>query len=402
MAVRRAFFYLALLMVTCLAFGVGYACYPLLNPTGKSVATAADFASAAPQPNAEPADLQIYWEVWQLLDRDFYGPKPDVMKRVYGAIRGLAESYQDPYTIFVEPQPHEIAAGEWKGSFGGIGVRFERTEQGYILHPEPSQPAALAGVQDKDLLLLVDDKEITLEMADNDLMALLRGEVGSEVAIVVRRQRTSPKDQVELTFRIKRVQFEIPSLEWHLLENTGNAKIGYIKQTIFSERSADEMRTALKELKTAGADRFIWDLRGNPGGLVEAAVEMADIWLDNGLVLIEEHVDKSQKTFAATAGDETNKAPLIVLVDGNSASASEIVAGALQDHHRAKLVGEKTYGKGSVQLVYELSDQSSLHVTNAQWFTPDHHQISGHGLTPDVTTAPGEDPLPKAIELVEQ
>ncbi len=402
MAVRRVFNYLALLMVTCLAFGVGYACYPLLNPMGKSVA-AADFTSVEPQPaKAEPADLQIYWEVWQLLDRDFYGQKPDVMKRVYGAIRGLAESYQDPYTLFVEPQPHEIAANEWKGSFGGIGIRFERTAQGYILHPEPNQPAAQAGVHDNDLLLLVDDKEITPEMSDNDLTALVRGEVGTEVAVVVRRQRTSAKDLVELTFRIKRVQFEIPSVEWHLLADTGKAKIGYIKQTIFSERSADEMHTALKELKTAGADRFIWDLRGNPGGLVDAAVKMADIWLDGGLVLIEEHVDKSQKTFEATAGDEMNKAPLVVLVDGNSASASEIVAGALQDHGRAKLVGEKTYGKGSVQLVYELPDQSSLHVTNAQWFTPNHHQISSHGLTPDIITAPGEDPLPKAIELVEQ
>ncbi|MCX6046191.1 MAG: S41 family peptidase [Chloroflexi bacterium] len=402
MAVRRVFYYLSLLMLTCLAFGVGYACYPLLNPIGKSVA-AADFASVSAQPAAtEPADLQIYWEVWQLLDRDFYGPKPAVMKRIYGAIRGLAESYQDPYTIFVEPQPHEIATNEWKGSFGGIGIRFEHTEQGYILHPEPNQPAAQAGIKDKDLLLLVDDKEITPEMSDNDLTALVRGEVGTEVAVVVRRQEAPAKASVELTFRIKRVQFEIPSVEWHLLEQPGNARIGYIKQTIFSERSADEMHRALQELKAAGADRFIWDLRGNPGGLVDSAVQMADIWLDGGLILIEEHVDKSQKTFEATAGDETNQAPLIVLVDGNSASASEIVAGALQDHGRAKLVGEKTYGKGSVQLVYQLPDESSLHVTNAQWFTPKHHQISSHGLTPDVIIAPGEDPLPKAIELVEQ
>ncbi len=400
MAARRVFFYLALLMITCLAFSVGYACYPLLNPLSKSVA-AADAVSVGPQPNVEPADLQVYWEVWHLLDRDFYGPKPEVTKRVYGAVQGLVQTYQDPYTVFVEPQPHELATDDLQGSFGGIGARIEHTEQGYVLHPQPKQPAALAGVQDKDLLLLVDDKEITAPMADNDVIALVRGPVNTEVALVVRRQEAAPKAQVELTFRVKRAQIQLPSMEWHLVDNPGAAKIGYIKQTIFSERSPAEMHTALTELKAAGADRFIWDLRGNPGGLVDAAVQMADIWLDGGVVLIEEHADKSQKTFEAAAGDETNHAPLIVIVDGGSASASEIVAGALQDHQRAKLVGEKTYGKGSVQLVYELSDQSSLHVTNAQWFTPNKHQISGHGLTPDITITPGEDPLPKAIELLE-
>jgi carboxyl-terminal processing protease len=401
MSARRVFSFLALFLIACLAFGVGYACYPLLNPLSKPAA-AADSTVVGIQPNPEAADLQVYWEVWHLLDRDFYGAKPEPIKRIYGAIRGLVESYQDPYTVFVEPQPHELATDDLRGSFGGIGARIEHTDQGYVLHPEPNQPAAQVGVQDNDLLLLVDDKEITPQMSDNDVIALVRGPVGTEVALLVRRQQPSQKDQIELTFRVKRAEIQTASLEWHLLDNPGSTKIGYIKHTIFSERSPDEMHTALKELKAAGADRFIWDLRGNPGGLVDAAVQMADIWLDGGLVLIEEHADKSQKTFEATAGDETNNAPLVVLVDGGSASASEIVAGALQDHGRAKLVGEKTYGKGSVQLVYELSDQSSLHVTNAQWFTPNDHQISGHGLTPDVIIAQGEDPLPKAIELLKK
>lgn len=400
MSVRRVFSYLALFFVICLAFGVGYACYPLLNPLSKLAA--ADIPVAQAQPDPEPADLRVYWEVWHLLERDFYGAKPDTTKRVYGAIQGLVESYQDPYTVFVEPQPHALANDDLHGSFGGIGAQVEHTDQGYILHPEPDQPAAKAGVHDNDLLLLVDDKEITPQMSDDDVIARVRGKVGTAVALVVRRKQGPKNGVVELTFRVVRAEIQTASIEWHLLENPNSVKIGYIKHTLFSERSPAEMRTALKALTAAGAQRFIWDLRGNPGGLVDAAVQMADIWLDGGAVLIEQHADGSQKTFEAGAGDETHNAPLVILVDGGSASASEIVAGALQDHNRAKLVGEKTFGKGSVQLVYELSDQSSLHVTNAQWFTPNHHQISGHGLTPDLLVAQGEDPLPKAIELLKK
>jgi carboxyl-terminal processing protease len=191
-------------------------------------------------------------------------------------------------------------------------------------------------------------------------------------------------------------------MEWRLLDEPNATSVGYIRHTIFSERSADEMRTALAELKEAGADRYILDLRGNPGGLVDAAVQIADLWLDGGVLLIEKHADGAEKTFEGQPGSVAGDAPLTVIVDGATASASEIVAGALQDRGRAKLIGEKTFGKGSVQLVYELSDQSSLHVTNAQWFTPDRHQISGQGLTPDVVIEPGSDPLPQALALLKE
>jgi carboxyl-terminal processing protease len=160
------------------------------------------------------------------------------------------------------------------------------------------------------------------------------------------------------------------------------------------------MRSAVDELTAQGVDGFVLDLRGNPGGLVSAAVEIADMWLDEGDILIEERADGSRSTFAAERGQIADDAPLVVIVDGASASASEIVAGALQDHGRALLVGEQTFGKGSVQLIHELSDESSLHVTNAEWFTPDGSALTGVGLTPDRELAEGEDPVASAIELL--
>lgn len=394
MSRRKLLTYVILQVIFALFFfGAGYSVYPLLNPA--LLASSREM----PLPASDPANLQLFWEVWHLLERDFYGDKPEATKRVYGAIHGLAQVFQDPYTLFVEPQPREIEADDLRGSFGGIGASIELTEDGYVLHPLRDQPAAVAGVLEGDLLLRVDDQLITKEMTSDEVVTLVRGPVGTEVALLVQR-KGDPAD-TELTFRIMRVEIQTPSMEWRLLDGESQtAQIGYIRHTIFSERSAAELRLALQELTSQGANRIILDLRGNPGGLVDAAVQIADMWLDSGVILLEKHADGTEKTFTAQPGGEAGLLPLVLIVDGASASASEIVAGALQDHKRAKLVGEKTYGKGSVQLVYELSDKSSLHVTNAQWFTPNHNQISGQGLAPDVVIEPGSDPLPQAIDAV--
>jgi carboxyl-terminal processing protease len=244
----------------------------------------------------------------------------------------------------------------------------------------------------------VDGIPVTADMSSDAVIALVRGAVGTTVTLGIRRPGATPPEQI---IEVTRQEIQTPSFEWRLLDSDPDtAHIGYLRQTIFSERSASEMERALAELVEAGADRFIWDLRGNPGGLVDAATATASLWLDGGGVLIEEHADGTRKVLTAQDGGPATGYPLVVIVDGGSASASEIVAGALQDHGRARLVGERTFGKGSVQLIYELRDQSSLHVTNAQWFTPNRRQISGDGLAPDIAVEPGTDPLPAAIAAV--
>lgn len=384
--------YLVLLAMIGLAFGVGYISYPLLH--------LAPELPVAPAASVEgEADMELYWETWRLLDRDFYGAKPDVAQRNYGAIRGMVESFDDPYTFFVEPQPRQLERDELAGKFGGIGASVEQTEAGYILHPQEGRPAAAAGMLDGDLLLLVDDQEITAQMTADEVVALVRGPVGSEVTLVIRR--VTDAGTQELTLQVKRAEIYTPSVEWRMVGTPGHETVGYLRHTLFTERSAQEMQQAIGELAAQGATSYILDLRGNPGGLVSAAVQIADLWLDSGVVFIEQKADGTEQTQQATAGMLAGDAPLAVIVDAGSASASEILAGAIQDHGRGTLVGEKTFGKGSVQLIHELPDRSSLHVTNAQWLTPNRHPITAHGLQPDVPVEPGIDPLPQAIALVE-
>ena len=315
---RRALLAGASVLLVGLAFLSGYAAYPLLHrqPGGGAL-------------EAAPADLSTFWQVWQLLDQDFLGAPPAARERTFGAIAGMVESFNDPYTFFVEPQTRELERDDLAGQFGGVGATIEQTPAGFMLHPLAEQPAALAGVLDADMLLLVDDQEISTSMTVDAVVALVRGPVGSQVTLVVRRGPEA--SATEHTFQITRAEIQTPSVEWRLLtDDPQTADVGYLRQTLFSERSSEELRRA-DELAADGATRYIWDLRGNPGGLLTSAVEEVDMWLESGTILIEEEAGGMRKTFAATAGALVGDAPLVLLVDGGSASASEIVAGALRD-----------------------------------------------------------------------
>ncbi len=416
MFARRLILFAIGALLLLLTFALGYASYPRLN--GAPVASGAGSGDARP-------DLALFWEAWSLLDRDFFGESPPATEQLYGAIDGLAASFGDPYTFFVEPTPRQLERDDLRGRFGGVGANIEQTEAGYRLLPLPEQPAALAGVQAGDWLVAVDEEPISLEVALDAVVALVRGEPGSTVTLDVLRSESTTADASEipveaepLRFEITRAEIDLPSVEWRVLDweelrassdersreiPAGDLPtIGYIQHSLFSERSAAEMRLALDELLNAGAERFLLDLRGNPGGLVDTAVAVADLWLDGGVILYEAQADGERETFEATAGAQTD-APLVVLVDGATASASEIVAGALQDRGRAVVVGEQTFGKGSVQLIYELADGSSLHVTNAQWLTPDEQPIQGQGLTPDeiIIQAGGDALLHGALRLLD-
>jgi len=428
-----------------LSYGLGYSSYPLLHPSldvargmgrsGVEIAAASAregdtrFAPGASNPahpphesatlelsNIDPATLNLYKEAWEALDQNFYGGAPDTTERIYGAIRGLVESYADPYTFFLEPEPHEIEHNSLQGRFGGVGAEIEATEAGYVLNPLRDQPAAQAGIHAGDLLIRVDETSVTRDMTVDEVVALIRGPIDTEVTLVVRHTITPAESQgdpvfragarEERTFTLTRAEIQTPSMDWRLLNRAElpadqpAARIGYIEHRLFSDRSPDEMRTALDELQAAGADRFILDLRGNPGGYVNAVVAIADMWLDGGVVMVEERVNGEEQVFETSSETVVDNAPLVVVVDGASASASEILAGALRDHGRGLLLGEKTFGKGSVQIIHELSDQSSIHITNAVWFTPNGHRIDGAGLVPDVVIEPGSDPLPQAIDAV--
>jgi carboxyl-terminal processing protease len=406
MGLRTFFLYLSLLVCIGLAFVAGFLSYPLIHPLLVSRWIEPSPQSVPPPALTiapDPVDMTVFWQVNAILEHDFYGAKPDLTTRRYGAINGLVAAFNDPYTRYEPPTQSADSGAVICGCQGVIGVSIEQTPAGFILQPQPGLPAQQAGVLAGDQLIQVDQTLLTVTMTVDEVMRLVNGDPKTGVILVVQRQSTGQTAAETLNFEMTRIEVITPSMEWRLLDDVGRrTNIGYIRHTHFTNHSPEEMERALTELVAQGADRFILDLRANPGGTVDASLKIADMWLEQGVILIEEEVTGAEKRFDATAGQIVPGAPLVIVVDQGTASASEIVAGALRDHGRATLVGAKTYGKGSVQLRHELADKSSLFVTNALWFTPNHHQISGVGLLPDLIVEDAVDPLPTAIASVQQ
>ncbi len=328
---------------------------------------------------AELQSLALYWEVWHRVEEQFYGQMPTSPASTYGAIRGALATLNDPYTLFIEPEPAAEEKAQLEGQFGGIGAFIQRDEAGQvILDPMPDQPAEKAGIRKGDILVAVDGQPISKDMVTDEIVKLVKGEIGSKVILTIKR--TDVADTMDIT--IERAPIETPSVQWRILEQA--PKIGYIQLTAFTERTNKELNRAIEELSSQGAESYILDLRGNGGGLLETAVDVGSQFLKEGVVLREDRKNEGERVYDVRPGGKALDQPLVLLVNGGTASASEIVAGALQDYKRATLIGEKTFGKGSVQLIYELSDTSRLHVTVAKWFTPNNNAIDGKGLIPEI------------------
>ncbi len=351
----------------------------------------------------EAAEFGVFWEAWHLIESHFFGDLPDMQHVTWGAIRGALGTLDDPHTTFLEPQPRQREKEDLSGKFGGIGAYVTQAEDGSIvLDPMPDLPAERAGVVKGDVVLKVDDTEITPEMTVDEVVTLIRGQVGTMVRLTLRREGQDEPVVVE----VERQEIPSPSLEWRMLEEAEG--IGYIRIMLFSGRTSTELEEALKELQSLGMTHLVVDLRGNGGGLFDAAIDGTSRFLGDGVVVYQVEKEGQEQVYRTSGGFRVEDVPLVVLVDGGTASASEIMAGALQDSERATLVGEKTYGKGSVQQVYDLSDGSSVHITAAKWLTPNRRQIDGQGLMPDVQVSiseedrsQGRDPqLERAIEYL--
>jgi carboxyl-terminal processing protease len=351
----------------------------------------------------ETADFGVFWEAWHHVEVSFLGELPTTQHLAWGAIRGALATLDDPHTTFLEPQPRQREKESLSGRFGGIGAYVSKADDGSIvLDPMPDLPAEQAGVQTGDILAEVDGAKIAPEMSVDDVVNLIRGEVGTIVRIALVREGHSEP----LVIAIERQEIPTPTVQARMLEGTDG--IGYIQITLFSSRTDRELERALDELEDQGMTKLVIDLRGNGGGLFDAAIDVASEFLSGGVVLYQVSKADRERTETAKRGGRFTTGPLVALVNGATASASEIVVGALQDQGRAVIIGERTFGKGSVQSVFDLSDGSSVHVTSAQWLTPNRHQISGQGLTPDLEVtisdedrSQGHDPqLERAIEYL--
>ena len=359
-------FMLVILAVS--AFGAGYLTRELVNGRSGSSLAHAD------------QDLSIYYEAWNLIEENFLGEIPAPQDVAYGAIRGSLAALDDPYTVFIEPAAREVERERLQGTFGGIGAYISRAEEtgDVVLEPIPGNPAEAAGVLPGDVLLAVDGVPITAEMTVPDIIDRVKGEKGTAVVLTIRH--IGAVEVVDIS--VIRDDILLPSVVYRLTDQDNS--IGYIQLSRFSGESSNEVGAAIQDLQAQGATRFILDLRQNGGGLRDAAVDVVDHFLSEGPVLYLQSQNEEERVFSATKETIAPTEPLVVLIDGGTASASEIVAGALKDRGRASLIGSRTFGKGSVQLVFDLSDGSSVHVTSARWLTPNRHQIDQSGLEPDV------------------
>lgn len=372
------------------AFGIGL--YIGISERVSGTASAATFTipgtsisllGGASQP--EGVDLQKFWLAWQLLEENFVqthasNTLPTDKEKVFGAIAGLTDSYGDQYTVFMPPEEAKQFNEDIRGEFGGVGMELgERDGSLTVVSPLKGSPAEAAGIRAGDIVLAIDGRA-SEHMAVDAAVKLIRGEVGTKVTLILKRAGVNEP----LTITITRQVIQIPVINAYARQDG----IFVIELYSFSENSVALFRNALRAYFESGATKLLLDLRGNPGGYLEAAIQMASYFLPVGEVVVsEDYGDKAPANVHRSLGYNVfanKKLDMVILVDQGSASASEILAGALNQHGVATLIGSRTFGKGSVQQLMQLGEGAQLKVTIAKWVTPNGQSISEGGLEPQV------------------
>ncbi|MDO8407823.1 MAG: S41 family peptidase [bacterium] len=395
----------AFALVAALAFGIGL----LFGSSGTAASVVSHVPFIGDNLDATPdasVDLSDFWKAWNALDANYVNTHasstlPTVKERIFGAIGGLAASYGDPYTVFFPPKEAKAFAENIAGSFAGVGMEIDKKNDVIVVvAPLKGTPAEAAGVAAGDIIAAIDGKPtdgISVEAA----VSAIRGPAGSVVDLTL--IRAGKVVEVKIT----RATIQVPETEDGLDAASG---VYHIALYEFTANSADLFDQALTRFKASGADKLVIDLRGNPGGYLTAAVDIAGHFLPKGApVVTEDFGGKSENNTHTSQG--VNGVPprtkVVVLIDGGSASASEILAGALQDAHEATIIGTRSFGKGSVQTLLDL-DGGSLKVTVARWVTPEGHWIMDQGVTPDITATStpdaargGKDPqMERAVQFL--
>jgi carboxyl-terminal processing protease len=412
---------LAFLIVVALAtsgYMLGYASGRTAQPTALAGVSPTNESGAAPAatntpeksavggsndaqtPASTDTTFKTFWEAYNLLQKDYYGNDLPTGKQLeYDAIRGMIFGLSDQFTSFVSPEAAKLIEEDATGSFSGIGayVQLNPNRVLQITRVFQDSPAEKAGLKSGDLISEVDGKSIV----GGDLseqVAKVRGPDGSKVTLTIVREGEDKPLKVDVT----RAKIEIKLVESKMLDNN----VAYLALNSFnSATAAQQLQTAMKDLLAKNPKGLIFDLRDNPGGFLDQSVQVADMVLKDGVVLYERSKNGDEQVFRSDDNGIAQDIPLVVLVNGGSASAAEIVAGAIQDRGRGVLIGEKTFGKGSVQQINHLADGSQLRITIAHWFTPNNHGIHGVGIEPNITVARGKDPaqdpqLDRAVQYI--
>lgn len=356
------------------------------------------------QQAGQNVDFSLFWEVFNALPQKYFD-KSDIegQKLLYGAIAGMVRSLGDPYTAFFDPKQNESIRADLSGSYEGVGIQigFNDKKRLAVITPLKSTPAERVGVRPKDLILKISEKE-TFDLTLPEAVELIRGPAGSKVKLTLQHESEDKPYDVE----VERAKISVKSVEVEYKQSK-KGEIAVLKVTRFGEQTDSEWDSAVGEVAEKDVKGIIVDMRNNPGGLLTSSIHLASEFT-RGTIVKQESADGSVRPLASDHEGKFMKTPLVVLTNGGSASAAEIFAGAIKDKGRGKVVGEKTFGKGSVQDAIELPGGSGLHITIAHWLTPDGNSIHEKGIEPDVKvemtdedTKQNRDPqLDRALEII--
>ena len=354
-------------------------------------------------PQSGTIDFSLFWDSYNKLQQNFFDPsKIDSQKIIYGAIEGMAKSLDDPYTSFFNPEEAQKFMQDLSGSFEGIGAEIGiKTEQLTIVAPLEGSPAQASGIKAGDVIIKIDNTEAS-DLTTDEAVGLIRGAKGTVVTLTIFRTGWSAAKD----FKITRDTIIVHPAKWSLK----NGNVAYIQITQFDENLVADFQKTVAEILQSPAEKIVLDLRNNPGGYLEVAQNIAGWFLEKGqIVTIEDFGGKKEQQLYKSDGTaELLGYPIVVLINEGSASASEILAGSIRDNKGAKLIGTKSFGKGSVQEILDLRGGSFLKITIAKWLTPKGASISEVGLSPDVKVditdedvEQDKDPqLDKALEIV--
>ena len=355
-------------------------------------------------PDETTADFGLFWEAWNKLKEEHINAGDiDDQSLIYGAINGLVKAFDDPNTVFFTPEDSKKFNDDIRGNFSGIGAEIGIRENILIvIAPLKGTPAETAGLLPGDQIIQIDGKS-TDGIAVEEAVSAIRGELGTTVTLTILREGWENSRNFEIT----RANIRVPTVEWETLDGD----IIHLRLFSFSSSAVLDFQKAMVSAIFSGGKGLVLDLRGNPGGVLDVAVRMAGYFVERGEIVATEKFTSGDDIVLRSAGNSAlAKFPTVILIDGGSASASEILAGALRIHKGIKIIGTKSFGKGTVQEIDDLSDDSSIKITIANWLLPDGTLIEGNGLEPDITVeiteedvAAGRDPqLEKAIEVLKE
>lgn len=337
-------------------------------------------------------DFKLFWDIWGLLSKNYIDKKAlDPNKLFYGAISGMVAAVGDPYTVFLPPQQQTSSKEELGGSFEGVGIELgfskDTPPRMIVISPLDGTPAKLAGIKPQDLIVKIDGKDTT-GMNLPDAVKLIRGVKGTKVALTIFR----PGDTDIRDFSLTRDTIVVKSVEVSYKKTVSGKNIAVIKLSRFGERTNDEWTQAVSDVISKNSDAVVLDVRNNPGGYLESAVYILSEFLEGGDAVLQEDNHGVRTSYKVNRPGRLTKIPVEVLINKGSASASEIVAGALQDRKKSLLIGEKSFGKGTVQETQELTGGTGIHITVAKWLTPNGRWVNAtEGFEPDVKVEPNKD-----------